>query len=129
LPFLQFFPYHLAIAWFSMPDKNGQVNVIFSEDGGTTFKKPIRIDEGNPIGRVDVVMLDEKTAMVSWMEGTVIKAVKVTADGTKQSSIQIASSSESRSSGFPQMTRSGKRLIFAWTDDKEKTVRMASLAL
>jgi len=120
---------HLAIAWFSMPDKNGQVNVIFSEDGGATFKKPIRIDEGNPIGRVDVVMLDEKTVVVSWMEGTLIKAVKVSADGTKQTSIQIASSSESRSSGFPQMTRSGKRLIFAWTDDKEKTVRVASLTL
>jgi hypothetical protein len=74
-------------------------------------------------------MLNEKTAMVSWMEGTVIKAVKVTADGTKQSSIQIASSSESRSSGFPQMTRSGKRLIFAWTDEKEKTIKVASLAL
>ncbi len=120
---------HLAIAWFSVPDKNGEVNVIFSEDGGATFKKPIRIDEGNPIGRVDLVMLDEKMAMVSWMEGTVIKAVKVMADGTKQASIQIASSSESRSSGFPQMTRSGKRLIFAWTDDKEKTVRVASLDL
>ena len=120
---------NLVISWFSMIDKKGQVNIIFSEDGGTTFKKPIRIDEGNPIGRVGVVMLDKKMAMVSWMEGTVIKAVKVTADGAKQTSIQIASSSESRSSGFPQMTRSGKRLIFAWTDDKGKTIRVASLAL
>ena len=120
---------NLAIAWFSMPEKNGQVNLIFSEDGGATFKKPIRIDEGNPIGRVDVVMLNEQTAMVSWMEGTLLKAVEVKADGTKKKSIEIASSSESRSSGFPQMTRSGKRLIFAWTDDKEKTVKVASLVL
>jgi len=120
---------HLAIAWFSMPDTNGQVNIIFSEDGGATFKKPIRIDEGNPIGRVDVVMLDSETAMVSWMEGSAIKVVKVMADGTKQASIQISSSSESRSSGFPQMTLSGNKLIFAWTDDKEKTVKVASLDL
>ncbi len=120
---------HLAIAWFCMPDKNGQVNLIFSDDGGATFKKPIRIDEGKAIGRVDVVMLDEKTAMVSWMEGTFIKAVKIHADGIKENSIQVASSSESRSSGFPQMTRSGKRLLFAWTDDTEKTVKVASLAL
>jgi hypothetical protein len=120
---------NLVIAWFSMPEKNGHVNLIFSEDGGATFKKTIRIDEGNPIGRVDVVMLDEKTAMVSWMEGTVIKAVKVNSDGTKQTAIQVASSSESRSSGFPQMTRSGNKLFFAWTDDKEKTVKVASLAL
>ena len=120
---------NLVISWFSMIDKKGQVNLIFSEDGGTTFKKPIRIDEGNPIGRVDVVMLDKKMAMVSWMEGSTIKALKINADGTKGKSITIALSSESRSAGFPQMTRSGKRLIFAWTDDKEKTIKVASLAL
>ncbi len=120
---------NLAIAWFSMPDKNGQVKIIFSEDGGATFKKPIRIDEGKAIGRVDIVMLDQKTAMVSWMEGTLIKAVKVTADGIKEKSILVATSSESRSSGFPQMTRSGNKLFFSWTDEKEKTVKVASLAL
>ncbi len=120
---------HLAIAWFTMPDKKGQVNLIFSEDGGGTFNKPIRIDEGNPIGRVDVVMLDEKTAMVSWMEGADIKALKVHMDGTKENPIMIASSSDKRSSGFPQMTRSGKRIFFAWTDDKAKTINVASLPL
>ncbi len=106
-----------------------QVNIIFSEDGGATFKKPIRIDEGKAIGRVDIVMLDEKTAMASWMEGTVIKAVKISSDGTKEKSIIIAASSESRSSGFPQMARSGSKIFFAWTDDKEKTIKVASLDL
>ena len=120
---------NLAIAWFSMPDKKNQVNIIFSEDGGATFKKPVRIDEGKSIGRVDMVMLDEKTAMVSWMEGSAIKAVKVHADGTKEPSVIIASSSESRSSGFPQMTKSGNKLFFAWTDEKEKTIKAASLPL
>jgi hypothetical protein len=118
----------LAVAWFSMPDKKPQVNIIFSKDGGETFDKLIRIDEDKPIGRVDVLMLDEKSAMVSWMEGTVIKAVKVHADGTKESSITIASTSESRSAGFPQMTKSGNKLVFAWTDDKAKTIKVASLA-
>jgi len=116
---------NLAIAWFSMTDKKGQVNVIFSNDGGVTFKEPIRIDEGKPIGRVDIVMLDSVTAAVSWMEGSSIKAVKVYSDGKKDSPILIASSSEARSSGFPQMAKSGNTLIFAWTDDKEKTIRIA----
>ena len=120
---------HLAIAWFTMPDKKGQVNLIFSEDGGDTFNKPIRIDESNPIGRVDVVMLDEKAAMVSWMEGADIKALKVHTDGTKEYSIMIASSSDKRSSGFPQMTKSGNKLFFAWTDDKARTIRVAGLSL
>lgn len=119
----------VGIAWFSSPNKNAQVNVVFSTDGGATFNTPIRIDEGKGIGRVDLVMLDEKTAMVSWMEGAVIKAAKVHSDGEKESSIIISSSSEARSSGFPQMTRSGDQVIFAWTDDKEKTIKVASLVV
>ena len=120
---------NLAIAWFSMKDNKGQVKIIFSSDGGATFNAPIQIDEGNPIGRVDVVMLDEKTAMISWMEGTDIKAIKVNSDGTKGKPIIIAASSGARSSGFPQMTKAGNKLIFAWTDNKKKTIKLASLVL
>ncbi len=119
----------VAVAWFSSPDKKAQVNVVFSEDGGATFNAPVRIDEGKGIGRVDVVMLDDKSAMVSWMEGSLIKAVRVYKDGKKEASITIASSAESRSSGFPQMTKSGNALVFAWTDEKEKKIITAYLPL
>lgn len=120
---------NLVIAWFSMVDKKGQVKVIFSKDGGRTFNQPIRIDEEKPMGRVDAVMLDSLTAIVSWMEGSSIKAVRVHADGKRDPTIMIASSSEARSSGFPQMTKSGDTLFFAWTDDKEKTIKVASISL
>ncbi|MBI5856852.1 MAG: exo-alpha-sialidase [Sphingobacteriales bacterium] len=116
---------NLAIAWFSMPGKKAEVKVVFSNDGGASFGTPIRLDEGNSIGRVDLVMLDSLTALVSWMEGGNIKAVKVHSDGSKEPSIMIASSSEKRSGGFPQMTKSGNRIIFAWTDDIKKTIRLA----
>lgn len=119
----------LAVAWFSSPDKNAQVNVAFSADGGITFSPPTRIDEGKGIGRVDLVMLDEKSAMVSWMEGAIIKVAKVYHDGKKEPSIIISSSSVARSSGFPQMTKSGNDLIFAWTDEKEKRIKVAHLLL
>ncbi len=120
---------NLAIAWFSSPEGNASVRVIFSADGGATFGEPVRLDEGKAIGRVDVVMLDNNNAMVSWMEGAEIKAVKVNRDGTKGSSLTIASSSDARSSGFPQMTKSGNKLIFAWTDDQEKLIKTASIPL
>lgn len=120
---------NLAVSWFTSANKTGQVYVIFSKDGGATFAAPVRIDEENAIGRVDIIMLDEKSAMVSWMEGSMIKAARVYNDGKKDPSIVIASSSESRSSGFPQMTRSGNNIVFAWSDDKEKTVKVASLSL
>lgn len=118
----------LAIAWYSMPDNKSQVNVIFSNDGGETFGQPIRVDEGAAIGRVDIVMLDSETAYVTWMEGTAIKGTKVTEQGKGMTSV-IATSSEARSSGFPQVTKSANQLIFAWTDDKEKIVKTAVVNL
>lgn len=119
----------LAIAWFGMVDEQSQVKIIFSQDGGETFDEPIRIDEGKAIGRVDVAMLDTDNAMISWMEGTDIRAVKVNRSGTKETPVIIATSSESRSSGFPQMTKSGNELIFAWTDDADKKVKTGSIKL
>ncbi|MEP6738322.1 MAG: exo-alpha-sialidase [Chryseolinea sp.] len=117
----------VAIAWYTVPEGKSRVNVIFSHDAGTSFGNPVQVDEGSAIGRVDMVMLDDESVMASWMEGTTIKAAKAYANGTKDPSIIIASSSESRSSGFPQMTKSGNELIFAWTDDKDKVVKVASL--
>lgn len=119
----------LAIAWFSSPDKTGRVQVIFSNDGGASFNTTIKVNESETIGRVDLVMLDEKSAMVSWMEGSEIKAVRVYSNGKKDPSMVIATSSESRSGGFPQMTRSRNRVIFAWSDTKEKTIKTSSLTL
>ena len=120
---------NLAIAWFSSRDKVGRVQVIFSSDGGATFNSPVKINESETIGRVDLLMLDDKSAMVSWMEGSEIKAVRVYSDGKKEASMVIASSSESRSGGFPQMTKSGNRVVFAWSDTKEKTIKTSSLTL
>lgn len=117
----------VAVAWFSAPEKDAQVKLAFSTDGGATFGAPVRIDEGKALGRVDLVLLDDKSAMVSWLEGSAIKAARVYASGKKDSSIFIAASSEARSSGFPQMTRSGDKLIFAWTDDREKRIKLASV--
>lgn len=119
----------VAIAWFTSPDKNGQVKVAFSQDGGGTFSAPVTVNDTKAIGRVDIELLNEKTAMVSWMEGSVIKATKVYNDGKKDVAEVIASTSESRSSGFPQMTKAGDKIMFAWTDDKEKTIKLASLAI
>jgi hypothetical protein len=120
---------NLVIAWFTMKGKAGEVKVVFSEDGGASFGKPIRVDEGKAIGRVDVVMLDSASAIVSWMEGPIIKAVKVNANGKKGEPVHIASTSEKRSAGFPQMAKAGNRLYFAWTDEGIKKIRVAELKL
>lgn len=119
----------LAVAWYSAPEDSAKVQVIFSADGGATFGKPVRVDEGNTIGRVDVVMLANHSVVVSWMEGGTIKARTISQDGKKGEPITVFDSSSARSSGFPQMEASENELIFAWTDDHEQAVRVASLAL
>ncbi|MBI2284521.1 MAG: exo-alpha-sialidase [Bacteroidetes bacterium] len=120
---------NVAVARFTSPNKIGQVSVAFSQDGGASFGTPVRVDEGQTIGRVDILLLDSKTAMVSWMEGDAIKAAKIHADGTKEPSVIIASSSQSRTSGFPQMTRSANSVVFAWTDAKLKKINTIRLVL
>ena len=61
---------NLAVAWFTAPGEKPQVNVLLSSDSGKTFGKKVRIDEGNPAGRVDVLSLPSGDAVVSWIERT-----------------------------------------------------------
>lgn len=116
---------NLAVAWFSMKDNKGEVKASFSKNAGESFSEPIHIDEGNPIGRVGIVMLDTATALVSWMEDSNIKAIKIYNDGRKEKPFLIAASSNKRASGFPQVIKTGSKIYFAWTDDSAKTIRIA----
>jgi hypothetical protein len=115
----------VAVAWFSVVDSKPQVNVSFSKDGGATFQGAVRMNNGPAIGRVDVVMIDDRSVWVSWMEGNAIRAARVNSRGEKDDLIIVAEASESRSGGFPQMTRYGNKLVFAWTDEQAKTIRTA----
>ncbi|NOT73467.1 MAG: exo-alpha-sialidase [Cyclobacteriaceae bacterium] len=117
----------VAVAWFTAPSDSSRVNVAFSRDQGKTFENPIQVNDSTTIGRVDIEILDEESASVSWMEGDKIKVARVYFDGRKEKPLIVATSSSTRSSGFPQMTRRGDQLIFAWTDDDVKTVRLATL--
>ena len=87
------------------------------------------MDEGKAMGRGDMDLMEDNTALVIWMEGGDIIQAKVKKDGTKSPSMTLASSSDSRASGFPQLTISGGRAIAAWTDDKEKIIKTASILL
>jgi len=113
----------VAAAWFTAANGNAEVKVKFSYDGGATFGNVIKVSKEAPIGRVDVEMLDETTALVSWMEGSDIVAAKVTDTGEILEQMTIASSSQSRSSGFPQLTKNNDQLIFAWTDSEAGEIK------
>ena len=57
----------VAIVWYTAPNNEPKVNMAFSQDGGISFGDPIKIDNGYAIGRVDVLWLEKKSVMVSWL--------------------------------------------------------------
>jgi hypothetical protein len=117
----------VALAWYSATDGNAQVKLAFSTNAGASFGKPIRIDGGKPLGRVDVILLDKSKALVSWMEDRdgigEIKIVVVEVKGNKTNERVVATTGKSRKSGFPRITKIGDTALVAWTEiEGEKTI-------
>ena len=125
----------LAISWFTNANEQPRVKLIFSQDGGVTFNEPILIDETLPLGRVDVVMIDAKNVLVSWItdldKKTVIKIMKVHVSGKKNDAIVVAELDGSRASGFPQLEIINDKALFAWTDvmNGKTSVKTATINL
>lgn len=123
----------LAVAWFTAADNTPKVNLAFSKDNGAHFNAPIQIDNGKPIGRVDVAFLDAENVLVSWMESTdtdaELKVVKVGLDGIKQKDVTITALSGSRKSGFPQLEIVNNTVYMAWNDitQEETTIKTVSI--
>jgi hypothetical protein len=109
----------VVVAWFTAVDDRPTVRVTFSEDGGASFGEAYRVDDGDPLGRVDVEFMADGTALVSWLERTEVDAEirvrRFTASGRSGPSQVVAIASQERPSGFPRMVRQGDELFFTWT--------------
>jgi hypothetical protein len=125
----------VALAWFAAPNNAAHVSVALSSNAGSTFGKATRIDDGLPLGRVDVEQLPDGSALVAWVESTPdknaeLRVRRVSADGARGDAIAVARmSSERTKSGQPRMVRAGDRVVFAWVavnDDKTTEVRVAA---
>lgn len=121
----------VVAAWFTAADETSRALVAFSSDGGATFGKPVTIDDGKPVGRVDVVLLNSDAALVTWLEQTgstaEIRARRVHRNGTTSPSMTIAASSTARAAGFPRIARRGRDVYFAWTEGKRIRVARQSM--
>ncbi len=114
----------VAVAWYTGANQDPKVNIVFSNDGGETFSKPIRVDDGATIGRIDLVMVSQDEAWVTWLEsgenGTEIRARSIKSNGKAGPSVKVASTRKSRSSGFPQLVMFNDNLMVAFTDLMDK---------
>ncbi len=56
------------MAWFTMQAGQGRAYIAFSSDAGRTFGAPVRVDDAGSTGRVQVELLADGSAAVSWIE-------------------------------------------------------------
>jgi hypothetical protein len=127
----------VAVAWFTAAGGTPRVKVAFSDDAAERFGPPVAIDGGNPAGRVDVVMLEDGAALVSWLERTggefaEVRVRRVEPSGRAGQPLSVSRSSGERASGFPRLAEAGSAAVLvAWTDVSELApkVRVAHIEL
>jgi hypothetical protein len=112
----------VALAWFTVKGEQGQAFVAFSQDAGRSWSAPIRLDDGGTLGRVDVELLADGSALATWIEFAdqrgQFRARRVTRAGQRSPAVTIAGIAGSRSSGYPRAAVHGNDIVFAWTDSE-----------
>ena len=113
---------HVAVTWFTGAGDQPRVLAAFSSDGGASFGPPIQVDDGEAIGRVDIVFSDDGAAAVSWLEqdgeAVALRIRGVGADGAAPART-VAHFAAGRASGYPALAVLGDSLLVAWTDPDE----------
>ena len=109
-----------AVAWYTVKNDQGQAYAAFSGDAGRSWGTPVRLDDAASLGRVDIELLDDGSAVATWVEyanrRAEFKLRRVEPSGAKSEAITVAAVPGGGSSGFPKLARYGDELVFAWTD-------------
>jgi hypothetical protein len=122
-----------AVAWFTALDDNGKAYAAFSHDSGRTWGSPIRLDDGSALGHVDIELLDDGSAVATWVEfaneRSQFRARKVQASGERSKAVVLAGEGEARVSGYPRMAKRGTDLVFAWTESSGPGTQVVKTAV
>jgi hypothetical protein len=125
----------VAVAWFNAKDDQPRSFAAFSSDAGRTFGTPIRLDDEASLGRVDIELLPDGSAVAAYVEfadkRAQFRARRIAADGSRSAPITISGMAGNRSSGYPRMVLNGDEVVFAWTErqDNQSRVRTATALL
>ena len=126
---------NLAVSWFTVSNGKPTVNLSFSEFYGSSFGNPIKINDHDAIGRVDVAFLNDQEVLVSYMEGddvgTYLRIKKVSIDGKVSEPITISKIDSGRNTGVPQLEILNNEIFIVWTvfeneKNQLKTVKLSS---
>jgi hypothetical protein len=110
----------VAIAWFTAQGDQPRAFVAFSNDAGRTFGSPIRLDDVESLGRVDIELMADGSAVASWIEFANRRAQfrvrRVDRTGGRSPASTVSAIAGSRASGYPRIASHGDELVFAWTE-------------
>ena len=110
----------VAMSWFTAKNDQPQALMAFSTDAGKTFSKPIRVDDAGTLGRVDLELLPDGSALATWIEFANQKATfmsrRIARDGTRSAAVMVAGIAGSRASGYPRAAVANGEAVFAWTE-------------
>lgn len=108
----------VVIAWFTAATGAGRAMAAFSSDAGRTFGAPVRIDDEGSTGHVQVALMKDGAAAVSWVEfgkgPTQLRVRRVTKQGDRSAPVTIASGVGTQ---IPRMATSRDEVVFAWMED------------
>ncbi|MEI6739929.1 MAG: sialidase family protein [Gemmatimonadaceae bacterium] len=127
----------VVVAWYTAAHDTARVLVARSVDGGATFAPPVRVDGGDPLGRVALALDAAGDPIVVWMERTTPETSAILVrriTGTAQSvPVRVGTTSAARQSGFPRVAVWQDTLAVAWTDVAARStapeVRLARIPL
>jgi len=122
----------VAVAWMTASADEGHTFAAFSRDGGATFGAPVRLDEAGSLGRVGIALLDGSTAAATWVEFSggkgQLRVRKIDRSGGRGPAQRVTESEADRASGYPRIARSGRELLFAWTETTAGQPRVRTAA-
>lgn len=120
----------VAVAWFTGSGDVAAVKLAFSDDAGASFDAPVRIDLGQPVGRVDLLMIGAGRALISWVEWQGAAEHLFICEATRGGCDQprhVATNSSGGSVNFPSMALTPDAVFLAWTQPMQTgtdTVRL-----
>ncbi|MGM5471208.1 exo-alpha-sialidase [Flavobacteriaceae bacterium LMO-SS05] len=109
----------VAVVWYTLEKEVPTVKLAFSNNNGETFDAPLILGKTSPLGRVDLELLDEHTALVTWMDmiegNTDIQMQRIDITGARSNLLTLAKTSDDRSSGFPKIVVKDDIAYLAYT--------------
>jgi hypothetical protein len=124
------------VGWYTEANNIPSVKVAFSQDNGQTFGTAFRVDSGEGVGRVAVVMLPNVEALITWVEwrneGEALMLCRARADDGCAARQTITINTAPGSINFPQIAHSDGVIYLAWKQPLERgeittTIRLVAL--